>query len=164
MRGSDPSVVASVAGVPIDPSRLNAVGDLVLTETEELRALAEPVRLDLFDLVRRDGPIGVEDACGRRERGRVEAIHDLPAVRLEGQVQPAGSASYGRSRRARPPRTAITVPLIRSTNGSRTAAENGRLASTSRTRMATWSKSSLTKGAHKLTRGLMSPERHLTSR
>jgi DNA-binding transcriptional ArsR family regulator len=51
--------------VPIDPSRLNAVGDLVLTEAEELRALADPVRLDLFDLVRRDGPLAVEDVCGR---------------------------------------------------------------------------------------------------
>ena len=49
--------------MPIDRSRLNAVGDLVLTEVEELRALADPVRLDLFDLVRRDGPLAVEDAC-----------------------------------------------------------------------------------------------------
>jgi DNA-binding transcriptional ArsR family regulator len=61
----DHSVVASVAGVPIDPSRLNSVGDVVLTEVEELRALADPVRLDLFDLVRRDGPLSGEDACGR---------------------------------------------------------------------------------------------------
>jgi DNA-binding transcriptional ArsR family regulator len=51
--------------MPIDPSRLNAVGDLVLTEVAELRALADPVRLDLFDLVRRDGPLGVEDVCRR---------------------------------------------------------------------------------------------------
>jgi len=65
MRGGDQSVVASVEGVPIDPSRLNSVGDVVLTEVAELRALADPVRLDLFDLVRRDGPLGVEDACGR---------------------------------------------------------------------------------------------------
>jgi DNA-binding transcriptional ArsR family regulator len=51
--------------VPIDQSRLNAVGDLVLTEVKELRALADPVRLDLFDLVRRDGPLTVESACAR---------------------------------------------------------------------------------------------------
>jgi DNA-binding transcriptional ArsR family regulator len=51
--------------MPIDPARLNAVGDLVVTEVEELRALADPVRLDLFDLVRRDGPVAVADACGR---------------------------------------------------------------------------------------------------
>jgi hypothetical protein len=43
--------------VPIDPSRLNAVGDVVLTQLDELRALADPVRLDLFDLVRREGPL-----------------------------------------------------------------------------------------------------------
>lgn len=49
--------------MPVDRSRLNAVGDFVLTEVEELRALADPVRLDLFDLVRRDGPIAVEDVC-----------------------------------------------------------------------------------------------------
>jgi DNA-binding transcriptional ArsR family regulator len=51
--------------VPVDPSRLNAVGDLVLTEVDELRALADPTRLDLFDLVRRDGPLAAEDACRR---------------------------------------------------------------------------------------------------
>jgi DNA-binding transcriptional ArsR family regulator len=51
--------------VPIDPSRLNEVGDLVVTEVHELRALADPVRLDLFDLVQRDGPLAVEDACAR---------------------------------------------------------------------------------------------------
>jgi len=49
--------------VPIDPLKLNAVGDVVLTEVDELLALADPVRLDLFDLVRREGPLGVEDAC-----------------------------------------------------------------------------------------------------
>ena len=51
--------------MPIDPSRLNAVGDLVLTEVAELRALADPVRLELFDVVRRDGPLTAEDAGAR---------------------------------------------------------------------------------------------------
>ena len=51
--------------MPIDPSRLNAVGDFVVTDVVEFRALADPVRLDLFDLVRRDGPVAVEDVCGR---------------------------------------------------------------------------------------------------
>ena len=51
--------------MPIDPSRLNAVGDLVVTEVEEFRALADPQRLDLFDLVQREGPLTVEDACAR---------------------------------------------------------------------------------------------------
>jgi len=56
---------ASVEEVPIDPSRLNAVGDLVLTEVDELRALADPGGLDLFNLVQREGPLAVEDACSR---------------------------------------------------------------------------------------------------
>lgn len=51
--------------MPIDPSRLNAVGDLVVTEVDELLALADPVRLDLFDLVRREGPLSEDDACAR---------------------------------------------------------------------------------------------------
>lgn len=49
--------------MPIDPSRLNAVGDVVLIEADELRALADPVRLDLFDLVRREGPVQVDDTA-----------------------------------------------------------------------------------------------------
>jgi DNA-binding transcriptional ArsR family regulator len=53
--------------MPIDPSRLNAVGDLVVAEVQELQALADPVRLDLFDLVRRHGPISTEDLCARLE-------------------------------------------------------------------------------------------------
>ena len=51
--------------MPINPSRLNAVGDLVVTEVDELLALADPVRLDLFDLVRREGPLAIEDASDR---------------------------------------------------------------------------------------------------
>jgi len=63
--------------VPIDPSRLNAVGDLVLTEVGELRALADPVRLDLFDLVRRDGPLPVEAVCDRLGLAADAASTDL---------------------------------------------------------------------------------------
>jgi DNA-binding transcriptional ArsR family regulator len=43
--------------MPVDPARLNAVGDLVLKDAGEMRALADPLRLTLFDLVRRQGPI-----------------------------------------------------------------------------------------------------------
>lgn len=51
--------------MPIDPSRLNIVGDFVVTDVAELRALADPARLDLFDLVRRHGPLALEDACAK---------------------------------------------------------------------------------------------------
>ncbi|HEX2304206.1 MAG TPA: hypothetical protein VHH57_11330 [Gaiella sp.] len=36
--------------------RVNAVGDLVLTDAREFRALAEPLALTLTDRLRRDGP------------------------------------------------------------------------------------------------------------
>jgi DNA-binding transcriptional ArsR family regulator len=38
-----------------DVARLNAVGDLVVTDPRALRALADAFRLTLFDLVRREG-------------------------------------------------------------------------------------------------------------
>jgi DNA-binding transcriptional ArsR family regulator len=71
--------------VPVDPARLNAVGDLVLTEPGELRALADPVRLTLFDLVRRHGPattpalagLSGEEAPLVDESLRVLASHGL---------------------------------------------------------------------------------------
>jgi DNA-binding transcriptional ArsR family regulator len=66
--------------VPIDPSKLNAVGDVVLTGVDELRALADPVRLDLFDLVRREGPLGVEDAAKRLELSADAASSHLRAL------------------------------------------------------------------------------------
>jgi DNA-binding transcriptional ArsR family regulator len=40
----------------VSAPEVNAVGDLVLTEPEVMRALAEPGRLDLLDRVRREGP------------------------------------------------------------------------------------------------------------
>jgi hypothetical protein len=43
--------------MPVDPARLNAVGDLVLRDAGEMHALADPLRLTLFDAVRRQGPI-----------------------------------------------------------------------------------------------------------
>jgi predicted transcriptional regulator len=42
--------------MPVDRSQINSVGDLVLTDAEDLGALADPLRLRLFDLVRRQGP------------------------------------------------------------------------------------------------------------
>jgi predicted transcriptional regulator len=73
--------------VPIDPSRLNAVGDLVLTEVEELRALADPIRLDLFDLVRRDGPVAVEDVCARLDLAATTAERQLQELTEAGLIE-----------------------------------------------------------------------------
>jgi DNA-binding transcriptional ArsR family regulator len=72
--------------VPIDPSRLNAVGDLVVTEVDELLALADPVRLDLFDLVRREGPLAVDAAADRvglsaeAASGHLQALGDAGLI------------------------------------------------------------------------------------
>jgi predicted transcriptional regulator len=51
-----------------------------VTAVVELRALADPVRLDLFDLVRREGPLTVEDACGRLGLSADAAASELRAL------------------------------------------------------------------------------------
>jgi predicted transcriptional regulator len=75
--------------MPVDPARVNAVGDLVLTDARELRALADPLRLTLFDLVRREGP-ATSSTLARlldQERARIEeSLRELEAV---GLVEPA---------------------------------------------------------------------------
>ena len=73
--------------MPIDPSRLNAVGDLVLTELDELRALADPVRLDLFDLVRRAGPLAVANAADRLGLSVDVAASHLRALSAAGLIE-----------------------------------------------------------------------------
>lgn len=73
--------------MPIDPSRLNAVGDLVLTELDELRALADPVRLDLFDLVRRAGPLAFADAADRLGLSVEVAASHLRALSAAGLIE-----------------------------------------------------------------------------
>ncbi|HEU5214699.1 MAG TPA: winged helix-turn-helix domain-containing protein [Gaiellaceae bacterium] len=72
--------------MPIDPSRLNAVGDLVLTDADELLALADPVRLDLFDLVRREGPLTVEEACDRLDLSSETVSSHLQALAAAGVI------------------------------------------------------------------------------
>lgn len=78
----------------IDPSRLNAVGDVVLTQVEELRALADTVRLDLFDLVRREGPLTVEDACDRLRLSREDAASRLRQLADAGLIERAPSGAW----------------------------------------------------------------------
>jgi DNA-binding MarR family transcriptional regulator len=69
--------------MPVDPNRLNSVGDFVLQDAEEMLALAEPGRLRLFDLVRRAGPvttgalaeqIGEDTAATDRQLRQLEAL------------------------------------------------------------------------------------------
>ena len=73
--------------MPIDPAKLNAVGDLVLTEVDELRALAHPVRLELFDLVRREGALAAEDAGSRLGLSADAAANHLRVLADAGLIE-----------------------------------------------------------------------------
>lgn len=73
--------------MPADPSRLNAVGDLVLTETREFRALADPQRLTLLDLVRREGPLTTAAAATRTGLDRAAVENHLRALASLGLVE-----------------------------------------------------------------------------
>src|SRR5262245_46513456 len=64
-----------------DAPQLNAVGDLVITEPRALRALADPFRLTLFDLVRREG--GATSTVLARRTGHDEAAIDEHLRELE---------------------------------------------------------------------------------
>jgi DNA-binding transcriptional ArsR family regulator len=72
--------------MPDDQLRVNAVGDLVITEPGAFRALADPVRLTLFDLVRRNGQ---STSALARRTGQDEATIDdhLRALESLGMVE-----------------------------------------------------------------------------
>ena len=75
--------------MPIDPARLNAVGDLVLTDPRELRALADPLRLTLFDLVRRHGPATRSELARRTEQDHASIEEHLRELESVGLVEHA---------------------------------------------------------------------------
>jgi hypothetical protein len=47
----------------VSTARVNAVGDLVLTDPAAMRALAEPGRLALLDRLRREGSVTAAELC-----------------------------------------------------------------------------------------------------
>lgn len=75
--------------MPIDPARLNAVGDLILTEPRELRALADPLRLTLFDLVRRHGPVTTTELARLTEQDRASVEGHLSELESVAVVEKA---------------------------------------------------------------------------
>jgi DNA-binding transcriptional ArsR family regulator len=77
--------------MPIDPARLNAVGDLVLTDPPELRALADPLRLTLFDLVRRHGPAPSSELAQQTDQDRASVDEQLRELESAGLVEQAGA-------------------------------------------------------------------------
>ena len=80
--------------MPLDPSRLNAVGDLVLTQVAELRALADPVRLELFDLVRREGPLAGGDVAARAGLSVDAATGNLRVLADAGLIEENGAGEW----------------------------------------------------------------------
>jgi hypothetical protein len=77
--------------VPVDPSRLNAVGDLVLSGAHELRTLADPVRLTLFDLVRRLGTPTTTALAQHADEDPTSTVDHLRALESIGLVDQAGT-------------------------------------------------------------------------
>jgi DNA-binding transcriptional ArsR family regulator len=75
--------------MPVDPARLNAVGDLILTEPRELRALADPLRLTLFDLARRHGPVTTTELARLTEQDRASVEGHLRELESVGVVEQA---------------------------------------------------------------------------
>ena len=71
--------------MPVDPAPLNSVGDLVLSDARAMRALADPVGLTLFDLVRRDGPVTSNALAHRTDQDREtvdDHLRELESVRF----------------------------------------------------------------------------------
>jgi predicted transcriptional regulator len=77
---------------PVDPARLNAVGDLVLTDPDELRALADPQRLTLFDVVRREGPATSSTLAERVDRDAAWIDENLRVLETLGLVEAEAGA------------------------------------------------------------------------
>ena len=71
-------------------ARVNDVGDVVLDDIRQLRALADPDRLALFTHLQRNGPDGVDELAGTLGRDRsavsagLERLAGAGLVRLDG--------------------------------------------------------------------------------
>jgi DNA-binding transcriptional ArsR family regulator len=77
--------------MPADPAGLNAVGDLVLSGPLELRALADPLRLTLFDLVRRQGPATSTALAQHTDEDPATIEDHLRVLESVGLVEEAGT-------------------------------------------------------------------------
>jgi Helix-turn-helix domain len=77
--------------MPIDPARVNAVGDLILIEPREFRALAEPQRLTLFDLVRRHGPVTTTELARLTEQDRASVEGHLSELESVAVIEKAAA-------------------------------------------------------------------------
>ena len=73
--------------MPADPAPLNSVGDLVLSDARAMRALTDPLRLTLFDLVRREGPVASIKLAQRTDRDQATVDDHLRELESLGFVE-----------------------------------------------------------------------------
>lgn len=73
--------------MPVDPAPLNSVGDLVLDDARAMRALSDPLRLTLFDLVGREGPVASEALARRTDRDQATVDNHLRDLESVGFVE-----------------------------------------------------------------------------
>src|SRR4051812_37369440 len=76
--------------MPIDPARCNAVGDLVLTDAGEFEALADPSRLELYDTIRRHGPVSTAALAEHVGLAPEDVEQHLGRLATIGLVEPGG--------------------------------------------------------------------------
>ena len=75
--------------MPADPPPLNSVGDLVLRDPRAMRALTDPLRLTLFDLVRREGPVASSALAQATDQERATVDDHLRELESVGFVEKA---------------------------------------------------------------------------
>jgi hypothetical protein len=73
--------------MPVDPAPLNSVGDLVLRDARSMRALTDPLRLTLFDLVRREGPVSSGALAQSTDRDQATVVDRLRELESLGFVE-----------------------------------------------------------------------------
>ena len=81
------ALVASMPVMPVNPAPLNSVGDLVLRDARAMRALTDPLRLTLFDLVRREGPVESEALAQRTDKDQATVDDHLRELESVGFVE-----------------------------------------------------------------------------
>ncbi|HET9323715.1 MAG TPA: helix-turn-helix domain-containing protein [Gaiellaceae bacterium] len=69
---------------------LNAAGDVVLTDPEAMRALAQPKRLALLDRLRRAGPMSSEGLAAEGEETPSDVAAQLRELERFGLVEADG--------------------------------------------------------------------------
>jgi DNA-binding transcriptional ArsR family regulator len=74
--------------MPVDPARFNAVGDLVLADTSEFAALGDATRLELFDAIRRQGPVSTATLAEHVGLAPEEVAQHLERLAAIGLVEP----------------------------------------------------------------------------